>query len=347
MSSDVRSDDRIMDRIHAAAAAGEKHGTTPGAWMTRPTEELAVFELLAADSPRLDGVDIQHAQLLADLEGDLPPILVNRRTMRVIDGMHRLRAAMIGGQEKIQAKLFDGTDDDAFLLAVKMNTTHGLRLTLADRRAAAERIIRSHSQLSDRAIAASTGLAARTVATIRRRSTDDVPQSNVRLGQDGRARPMDSSEGRRVASKVIAAHPAASLRKIAKEAGISISTARDVRQRIRAGDDPAPARRHALAGGAIPEPVGSSTFVVQPSSEPGQQSILDGLRRDPSLRYTDFGRSFLRWLSSRTVTRAECRRLANDLSPHCAILVGKIAQECASTWAEFAYELDRRSGEHT
>jgi hypothetical protein len=38
--------------------------------------------------------------------------------------------------------------------------------------------------MSDRVVGKTTGLAARTVAAIRRRSTDSAPQLNARVGRD-------------------------------------------------------------------------------------------------------------------------------------------------------------------
>jgi hypothetical protein len=61
--------------------------------------------------------------------------------MRVIDGMHRLRAAQLRGDHGVEVKFFDGDADEAFIAAVRANITHGLPLTLADRKAAAQRIL--------------------------------------------------------------------------------------------------------------------------------------------------------------------------------------------------------------
>jgi hypothetical protein len=69
-----------------------------------------------------------------------------------------------------------------FLWAVKENVRHGLPLSQADRRAAVERTIRTHPRMSDRAIGELAGLAAKTVAAIRR-SSDDASQSNARVGR--------------------------------------------------------------------------------------------------------------------------------------------------------------------
>src|SRR5580704_2926438 len=128
---------------------------------------VPVQSLKPGESPRSGGESKAHIARLAEVEGPLPPILVDRRTMRVIDGMHRLLAAALKGQETVSVVFFDGSPADAFLQAVRANVTHGLPLSQADRRAAAERIIASHPHLSDRALAESVGLAARTVAAIR------------------------------------------------------------------------------------------------------------------------------------------------------------------------------------
>ncbi|MDW5328858.1 ParB/RepB/Spo0J family partition protein [Plantactinospora sp. KLBMP9567] len=135
----------------------------------RPTALLEVAGLGIADSPRLAGEDPEHVRLLAGIEASLPPILVHLPTMRVVDGVHRLRAAQLRGDERIKAVFFDGDAEAAFVRAVEENNAHGLPLSLPDREAAAARIVASHPHWSDRAIAAATGLAARTVAGIRSR----------------------------------------------------------------------------------------------------------------------------------------------------------------------------------
>jgi hypothetical protein len=166
-------------------------GPDPAAQATDGTAVVVavpVFSLRPADSPRLNGEDKAHIARLAQTETPLPPILVDRRTMRVIDGMHRLMAASLHGREAIDVIFFDGNETDVFLRAVQENIAHGLPLSQADRRAAAERIIATHPHLSDRAIGHSAGLAAKTVAAIRKGSSEEIPQSNTRVGRDGRDR---------------------------------------------------------------------------------------------------------------------------------------------------------------
>src|ERR1700722_9733664 len=89
----------------------------------KPIEVTAVsiISLRSGESPRLNGEDKAHIARLAETEGPLPPILVDRRSMRVIDGMHRLMAAALNGQETIDVMFFDGSEPDVFLRAVEEN----------------------------------------------------------------------------------------------------------------------------------------------------------------------------------------------------------------------------------
>ncbi|MCX4231292.1 MULTISPECIES: helix-turn-helix domain-containing protein [Streptomyces] len=173
--------------------------------------------------------------------------------MRVIDGMHRLLAARLRGQQTIEVEFFDGSPEDAFLRAVASNVPHGLPLSLADRRTAAARIIASHPQMSDRAIARAAGLGAKAVAAIRRRSSGGVPQLGARVGRDGKVRPLSSVEGRRRAAELIAERPQASLREVARYAGISPATVSDVRKRLESGQAPVAERQEVAVGGARSE----------------------------------------------------------------------------------------------
>jgi hypothetical protein len=198
--------------------------------------------------------------------------------MRVIDGMHRLRAALLRGEEEIEIQFFDGTDELAFLLAVRANISHGLPLSRADRMAAARRIIESQPQWSNRAIATVTGLSPGTVNAARQRITGQNHQLNTRLGQDGRARPLNGANGRLRASKILESRPDLPLRELAKAAGVSVGTARDVRERIRRGMHPLPPRQLAAAarevaaakraiGGSATTTVGDPYLTVQDTTE--------------------------------------------------------------------------------
>lgn len=307
-----------------------------------PTVVVPISELQSADSPRFDGINDEHARNLAGVDAKLPPILVRRATMQVIDGMHRLNAAKMCGRDVIEVQFFDGDAEAAFLLAVESNVTHGLPLKIAERREAAARIIRSYPRMSDRSIAAIAGLAAKTIAAIRG-SADDFPQVSVRVGRDGRVRPLNASTGRQIAGRMFVNQPDASLRKIAKEAGISVGTARDVRERIRRGEDPTLQRPRAKCtgeGGTTARPAAGG--LRRPVDPVDCHSILEQLRRDPSLRYSESGRNLLRWLGQRAISKADWETVVAQIPPHCAIVVARIARGSATAWTDFADALDGR-----
>ncbi|MEV7712354.1 ParB/RepB/Spo0J family partition protein [Streptomyces sp. NPDC088270] len=121
-------------------------------------------------SPRFREEDVEHTRALAEIAAELlPPIIVHRPSMTVVDGLHRSRAALLRGEHTIRARFFDGTPEEAFLLSVRANRAHGLPLSLFERKAAAARLITMFPGRSDRSIAASAGLSDKTVARLRRR----------------------------------------------------------------------------------------------------------------------------------------------------------------------------------
>jgi ParB-like chromosome segregation protein Spo0J len=300
---------------------------------------VPVLSLRAGDSPRLNGEDKAHIARLAETETPLPPILVDRRTMHVIDGMHRLMAASLQGRETIDVVFFDGSDADVFLRAVEENVTHGLPLSQADRRAAAERIIESHPNLSDRAIGRAAGLAAKTVVAIRARSSN-IPEGTARVGRDGRFRPLDSGEGRRRAAEFLVQQPEASLRDVARVAGISPATVRDVRKRIERGEPPTPEKVSASATVAA---AGSDASASRASEVSAPADAVHKLLRDPSLRNNEQGKGMLRLLHVNAVGAEQLPDAAEAVPPHCVTVIVRLAEQYAQMWDEFARELNRRA----
>jgi hypothetical protein len=309
-----------------------------------PVCSVPINVLLASDSPRLDGESAEHIRLLAESDANLPPILVHHATMRVIDGMHRLQVAALRGESEINATFFDGDETDAFILGVTTNVTHGLPLSLADRRSAAQRVIRLRPQWSNRRIASTTGLSPNTVGAIRRHHAVQNAQLDARIGQDGRVRPVNSRTGRTLAGELMRKRPDASLREVAEVTGISPETVRDVRQRLNRGDDPIPAQRRAndqwddQARRANP-PAGA----VQVRARAGNQtSNLRSLKKDPSLRFSEAGRALLRLLDTNTIDAEQWAQIVDNLPAHCANTVLCLARDCAETWQTFVKELELR-----
>jgi ParB-like chromosome segregation protein Spo0J len=302
---------------------------------------VSIVTIRPGESPRLKGEDKAHVLRLAAIEGPLPPILVDRSTMRVIDGIHRLMAASLKGQDYIDVEFFDGTQEDAFLKAVEANVEHGLPLTQPDRTVAALRILKSHPSMSDRAIATSTGLGARTIAELRR-SSDSVPRSDFRVGRDGKVRPLNGADGRLRAAECIRQNPEASLRQVARMAGVSPATALDVRRRLERGKDSVPSRadddRPEMETVQRPEGYG-------PQAAPGLGSTvaLKRLMRDPSLRQSELGRRLLRMCRENVLGATEMSDIAASVPSHCIDLTIQLSQRNSEIWENFAQELSRRA----
>jgi ParB-like chromosome segregation protein Spo0J len=274
--------------------------------------------------------------------------------MQVIDGSHRVVAARLRGHDAIEAQFLDCEDEEAFVLAVEANVAHGLPLSLADRTSAAKRIVATHPDWSDRGVASVTGLAHKTVGSIRRRLSGEVPQPNTRRGRDGRVRPVDAAKGRREASRLLVDRPDASLREIARAAGVCPATVRDVRDRLRRGEDPmSPRRRDGEPSEvSIPsarKPLTSAQLRAVPASTPRTPREIDPselmrqLRKDPSLRFPASGRVLLRLLDVATTGPREWELLRNTVPAHCTPLIAAAARECAQAWHEFATDLEQRS----
>jgi hypothetical protein len=146
---------------------------------------------------------------------------------------------------------------------------------------------------------------------------------------------------------VIKANPEVSLRKVAEQAGVSVGTVRDVRARVLAGADPVPSGLDPGKSRHLDAPVkltpAGNRFRRQSSESAAVESLLDGLRRDPSLRYTEAGRSILMWLNNGVPSVSRPPDLVQRVPPHCRIIIAQIARECAQTWADLAEEMDRLS----
>ncbi|UOE21950.1 helix-turn-helix domain-containing protein [Thermobifida halotolerans] len=308
-------------------------------------ELVPISSLNPADSPRHRGLRPEHLRTLTESREELPPILVHRATMRVIDGMHRLKVAADQGGTLISARFFEGTESEAFVLSVEGNTRHGLPLTLAERTAAARRILASHPEWSDRMVASVTGLSPKTVRDLRHSAQISAPEVTARVGRDGRVRPLDPAAGRLRAAELLRKNPRASLRRIADEAGISPGTVRDVKERLRRGEEPVPRARNRKRMSGPPTRKDSSNLPTpRPNRAPVQsedlRACLETLTGDPVLRYSENGRRLLRVLSAISVLIENREQLLRSVPSHWAGTIYRIAMECSKEWQEFAQQME-------
>jgi ParB-like chromosome segregation protein Spo0J len=321
------------------SSGGDEEITPISASITGKGERVPICSLLPPSELLRTGESTEYVRILAETEEILPPIVVHRETRRVVDGMHRLWAARSRGDELIEVVFVGGSSADLFVLAVELNRAHGLPLTMTERRSAAERIMESHSHWSDRKIARTTGLAAGTVASLRSSSTAGTVER--RTGEDGRSRPIDGANGRQRAGELLARNPDASVREVAEAAGISLGTASDVRARLRRGEPAMTARQRAALK---PRPA-----VAMRRSRPDLGRVLQSLREDPSLRFTDAGRRLLRLLGGvpgGSVEQIEqIAQIADSVPEHCRTMVIDMARESAAAWQRLADQLAGRDAD--
>lgn len=324
-------------------------------WVRRgnmlPVENIPVALIRNSYTPRKNKANESHVLVLAQSPLPLPPIVIHRASMRVIDGVHRLRATELRGHNTIAARLFEGDDAEAFALAVHLNVTHGLPLTLSERKAAAQRVLRSYPHWSDRSIGLIAGVSNKTVGKLRGCTTEEISQLNPRLGRDGKMRPVSPAIGRRRAAEFLSMNPRASLREIARKAGVSVTTARDVRQRIDRGESPLPdnlARKSsapvvptvgAVNGSAMPA-LGDARAGSRMAPEGRGRDLLQRLRNDPSVRSSERGRALLRLLSTVVVAISACNEFAEAVPIHCSGTFAEIARKNARSWQEIADKFD-------
>lgn len=330
--------------------------------------QLAVSRLQGHLSARTQGLDHSHVKALAQCPDLLPPIVVHEGSLRVIDGLHRVRAAQLRGQDEIAVVLFDGGEEEAFALSALLNIRHGLPLALEERKESAARILLNTPEWSDRFVASLVGLSPKVVANIRQCSTSDSRQLNRRIGRDGKARPVDPVGGRLRAAALLTQTPGLSLRQLARAADISVSTARDVRIRLDNGDDPVPERlRGALdgregSGAEVLFPGGEMLPTPREHEEAGSDEgpptvsmdipwgdelraerkavsfdvVLERLKRDPAVRFNEAGRHLVRQLVAAQAAVTNCRQVLPFAPTHSLVTVADLAVTQAQAWQQLA-----------
>jgi ParB-like chromosome segregation protein Spo0J len=300
-----------------------------------PVEQVPVASIRDSYTPRENETDERHVKILAQSPLALPPIVIHRASMRVIDGVHRLRASELRGDSTVLARFFDGDERGAFALAVHLNVTHGLPLSLSERKAAARKVLALYPHWSDRSIALIAGVSNKTVGKLRGCAAEEIPQLNPRLGRDGKIRPISPAGGRRRAAEYLLRNPRASLRETARKASVSVNTARDVRQRIDKGENPLPAKLTRDLGQR-------SAHNAAIAKSPGGRGpdLLQRLRNDPSVRSSERGRTLLRLLSTAVIAISACNEFAEAVPIHCSGTIAELARKNARAWQEIADKFD-------
>lgn len=151
-------------------------------------------ELRPASLMRASIVD-EAIEEYAENLADMPPIRVTADENDVHwldDGSYRVRASLKAGKTQVACLVRPGTYLDAFEAACRANSTHGVRITNADKRRRVEAAISipEHASKSNREIAKICGVSSTTVDRIR----PDVQQSGTSPKRDSLGRTIPSKK---------------------------------------------------------------------------------------------------------------------------------------------------------
>lgn len=296
-------------------------GVQPADLDRLPVEEVAIDDLRIADSPRIAGEDHDHIADLAGIYERLPPVLVHRLSMRVIDGMHRLRAARERGETHVRVRFVEGDEASVFVLAVRTNVSHGMPLSPDDKKAAAIRIMDLYPDWSDRRISSVCGVSAKTIAALRRRPTGARQQLDKRVGRDGKARPVDSAERQEKVKELLRDKPEAPLREIAQEADVSPETVRKLRTVIR--------EEHMEEGRAVARIPRQSDRHDPGPGRGGLPTAFQKLKNDPAIRSNEVGRQLLQVLGTSAVLMRDPEKVTGNLPEYALPWIAEAARYSA------------------
>lgn len=206
--------------------------------MTGEVQFVAVDSVKPGPAVRDAAISLDHVARLELAIDDLPPIVVRAEGdgYQLVDGAHRLEVHRQNNRPEIRAVVVAVDDGDMLLEAVRANITHGLVLSIKERKSNAKRILSERPDLSDGAIAEACGLTDKTVAEMRPCPTPESPESDTpkRTGRDGVKRPTPEAaeEQRRKLEQHFEANPDSSSRQAASATGASKSAAADAKRRL-------------------------------------------------------------------------------------------------------------------
>jgi hypothetical protein len=351
---------------HASNPVGPRaERDRPGGWSPLDAiVEVEVASLSPGQSLRHTPIDGDHLSRLVATGGDWPPVLVNRLDLTVIDGRHRLMAALQLNLLTIRVEFFNGTETGAFLEALERNAAHGLPLTLSERKDAASTLLALRPAWSDRMIGDLCGISARTIRELRQRcagradqtSTAEIVQLERRVGRDGRNRPTRPAEQRQRIVEALSETPEASLRSIASRTGASPATVRAVRQRVANGCSgqpsplvaPDPSHPADATSTVAPDDPAAVLADIADDTELAEPidigSWLTGKvwASDTACSSAEGSMKFAVWFDRTRVDVSACVRHLDDVPLSRVYEVADESMRRAQAWGEFAAALQRR-----
>jgi hypothetical protein len=164
-------------------------------------DELELHPELQVRIERDEDTIREYAEIMADDPDRFPPVDVFEveGKLYLVDGWHRLNAAMTAKLDTIKCRVFTGTMEQAWEFAWGANKTNGRRLTTKDKRHAIEVALQRHPEWASPRIAALIGCTHPTVEAYRKILQVEPPEG--RVGTDGKRRKVKAKH-EKVANQV-------------------------------------------------------------------------------------------------------------------------------------------------
>jgi hypothetical protein len=293
---------------------------------------VALSALPVGHAWRQAGLDEAHVMLLAANYGSLPPVLVDRFDLTVVDGAHRVAAARRLGMHSIAVEWFEGTRVEAFREFVARNSKNGLTLTAEDRERGVLLVLGAQPTWSDRRIAELTAVSPKMVARLRTIASAPGGDLVKRVGRDGRSRPVRPGAMRAMIAEALASDPAASLRAIASKLGVSPETVRSVRKEVGIRR---PTRPEVTIRERCLEEVMIERLLQRHHRSPAPW------RCDNAFQSTVHGVSFVDWFDATAVSEGEGR--VDEVPLSRVYDIADEARRRADFWSGFAHSLEART----
>jgi len=125
--------------------------------------------------PRQEVDGMQVGRLVEAIQAgeSLPPMVVDEKSLRVVDGFHRLHAYQRAKAEKVRVNLRSyANDPEMFLEAVRLNARHGVPLSPQDQ--ARTLILADHLEITREAVASALAVRLTRLEAIVRRKLGNV-----------------------------------------------------------------------------------------------------------------------------------------------------------------------------
>jgi ParB-like chromosome segregation protein Spo0J len=181
-------------------------------------------------------LDPDHIERLCEVLDWCPPIIITSDGA-IVDGEHRVAAALILGRTEIPAVILaDPQCAGADLIrSIEANVRHGLPLTRDERRSAVEAVLGVRPDLADRAIAQICGVSRSTVKTKRAEAACSGGLNdhlNTRVGSDGKRYGAAPTTWRPHLEALLRIDPKMTVRTLAERTGASVGAVHARRQEV-------------------------------------------------------------------------------------------------------------------